>query len=372
MHDGVIPGTNTANVITRIPNETTRDDTKSENRRKAPKKRGPKTSFADWLRFRARAEEEELEHLDDEELDDEELDDEEYPEPDEDEDGPSYDEEDDGDPEEFDDFDEEKELEFDDDDERAPFPIPKRHDVEDDERAPFPIQKRNGLESDDEEPMPGGRFSDFYRMSGEEEQEDSPGGFEPGQAVGTASAMGQNVSKKDKARAVMRQLASKPGITRDEMIQELIRQLPTTDSTATSYYEDIAREMGLMGNAGDEDMGQEPGMGDEGPVSELPGDNEQQLSQEEIDAQDPNAQGIIRTVDKAHMVYKRQMEDGKFEELWVYNLGDELDDALNVRREILGGTDIPRGHTRSEDGQQTYTLHTMGNAQLLHITGLAN
>ncbi len=357
MHDAVIPGSFSANIITRVPNARgEKEDMKSENKRKAPKRRGPKTSFTDWLRLRARAEEEEYRDEELEDLDDEELDDE-YPEPDEeDDDAPCYDEEDDDDPEEFDDFDEEKELEFDDEHERAPFPLPKRDD-----------------EEFDEEPMPSGRFRDYYRMDGEEEQEEAPGGFEPGQAaVGTASAMGQKVSKKDKARAVMRQLASKPGITRDEMIQELIRQLPTTDSTATSYYEDIAREMGLMGNSGQEEMGQEPRMGDDGPVDELPGDNVQQLSQEEIDAQDPNEQGIIRTVDKAHMVYKRQMEDGKFEELWVYNLGDEMNDSLNIRREILSGTDIPRGHTRSEDGQQTYTLHTMGNAQLLHITGLAN
>ncbi len=355
MHDGVIPGAFSANVITRIPNEESpNSDMKKQNQRKAPKKRGPRKSFGDWLRLRAQAEEEE--YLDDEELEDEELDDEEFDEyPDSEEDDDLRDDEDD--PEEFDDYEREKELDFDDDEERAPFPLPKSrsHDEED---------GVSGLT---------GRFSDFYRMSGEEEQEDAPGGFEPGQAaVGTASAMGQKVSKKDKARAIMRQLASKPGITRDEMIQELIRQLPTTDSTATSYYEDIAREMGLMGNKGGEDMAQEPGMGDEGPVDELPGDTEQQLSQEEIDAQDPNAQGMIRTVDKAHLVFKRQMEDGKFEELWVYNLGDKIHDSLNVRREILGGTDIPRGHTRSEDGHQTYTLHTLGNAQLLHITGLAN
>lgn len=359
MHDGVIPGSFTANVIKRIPNEEfDNKDMKSENRRKAPaRRRNRRASFGDWLRYRARAEEEEYlddEELDDEELDDEELDDEEFDEysnPEEDDD--LSDDEDD--PEEFDDFEEEKELDFEDDDERAPFPITKDRDDGEGEDLP----------------LPAGRFKDFYRM-GDEEQEEAPGGFEPGQAVGTASAMGQKVKKIDKARTLMRQMASKPGITRDEMIQELMRQLPTTESTATSYYEDIAREMGLMGDGSQQDAGEGGGMGDDGPIAELPGDNTQELSQEQIDAQDPDAQGITRTVDKAHLVYKRQQEDGKFEELWIYNSGDKLDDALNVRREILAGTDIPRGHTKSEDGQQSYTLTTMGNAQILHITGLAN
>ena len=356
MHDGVLPGTFTANTMTRMPiTKYGTSDMKKQNKKTA------RTSFADWLQQRhieLSAEEEEAKWTDEEELEDDEweYDGEEEPEDDEDFDELEYndengdDEEDDefenpedADPEEFDDFDEEKELDF--DDENHEFPLP-------------------------------GRFKDFYRMQGEEEQEanlpDAPGGFEPGQAVGTASAMGSNVTKKDKARAIMRQIANKPGMDRDTIIQELIRQLPTTEETATSYYEDIAKEMGLMGNSGEEDpMAGAGDMGEE-PVDQLPGDQEMEMSQEEIDAQDPNAQGIIRTVDKAHLVYKRQQEDGKFEELWVYNIGDNLHDSLGVRREILQGTDIPRGHTKSENGHQSYTLQTMGNAQLLHITGLAN
>jgi len=363
MHDGVTPGAFSANVITRIPNaESPNSDMKAQNKRKAPKKRGPRTSFGDWLRLRARAEEEEtdrdddldIEDLDDEDLEgDEELDDE-YSDAEADElpdDGED-------DPEEFDDYEREKELDFDD---------------EDDERAPFPITK-DRMGGDEEEPPLTGRFKDFYRMDGEEEQEaDAPGGFEPGQAaVGTIGGMGSDVPKIERARILMRQLVNKPGIDRDTIIQEFMKRLPTTESTATSYYEDIAREMGLMGKDEAGNMAGDESTGEDEPVDSLPGDNTQQLSQEEIESQDPNAQGLIRTVDKAHLVFKRQMEDGKFEELWVYNLGDKIHDSLNVRRDILGGTDIPRGHTRSEDGHQSYTLHTLGNAQLLHVTGLAN
>lgn len=355
MHDGVIPGTFSANVIKRIPNEEEDNkDMKSQNRRNAPSRRMRRTSFSDWLRFRTRAEDEEYsdddEKFGDEDLDDEELDGEkklEEPDPFADEDDPEEcpsigDEEDD--PEEFDDFDEEKELDF------------------DDEGSPFPL--------------PAGRFKDFYRMDSsdgmEEEEEDTPGGFEPGQAVGTIGGMGSDVPKIERARILMRQLVNKPGITREEIIQQFKDRLPTTDSTATSYYEDIAREMGLTGKDPESNMDHGGGTGADEPVEELPGDNTQELSQEQIASQDPNGQGIMRTVDKAHMVYKRQMEDGKFEELWVYNSGDRINDALAVRREILSGTDIPRGHTKSEDGQQSYTLTTMGNAQLLHVTGLAN
>jgi hypothetical protein len=372
MRDGVIPGTFSSKVLSTVPNTISSDDTKKENRRKSLKYRDIRTSFADWLRMRARAEEEELwdtddtnddndEDLEDAELDD--IDDEDYDSGCDDYDECDYDDNED-DPEEFDDFDEEKELEFDDEEhERAPFPLPHRDD--------------DGFSD-----ISAGRFKDFYRMSaGEEEQEEAPGGFTPGEAVGTIGGMGSDVPKIERARILMRQLVNNPNVTRDDIIEQFIKRLPTTEETAKSYYEDIAREMGL--NKKDDDIGglqggEDDDDDDEGPVDELPGDTTQELSQEEIDAQDPNSQGIIRTVTNAHLVFKRQMEDGKFEELWIYNIGgpkkesSKIEDSLSVRREILSGTDIPRGHTKSEDGQQAYTLHTMGNAQLLHITGLAN
>lgn len=85
---------------------------------------------------------------------------------------------------------------------------------------------------------------------------------------------------------------------------------------------------------------------------------------------DPNRQGTIRTVHKAHLVYKREGDDG-FEELWVYNIGS-LKDELDVRKAILAGTDIKPGNATSDDGSQTYKIWSAGNAEVLHITGLPN
>lgn len=87
--------------------------------------------------------------------------------------------------------------------------------------------------------------------------------------------------------------------------------------------------------------------------------------------EDPDRQGLIRTVKGAHLVYKRQIEDGTYEELWQYNIGS-MRDELEVRKAILAGTDIPTNKTRSEDGSQTYKLWTAGNAELLVISGLQN
>ena len=86
---------------------------------------------------------------------------------------------------------------------------------------------------------------------------------------------------------------------------------------------------------------------------------------------DPNRQGVIRTVKNAHLVYKRESGTGGYEELWIYNVGT-LKDELAVRKAILSGTDIPTNKTSSEDGSQSYTLWSAGNAELVHITGLQN
>lgn len=104
------------------------------------------------------------------------------------------------------------------------------------------------------------------------------------------------------------------------------------------------------------------------PESDLE-DEEEFDDQEE---QDPDLQGIIRTVDNAHLVYKRQTGDGDYEELWIYNVQSDLRNDLDIRRNILAGTDIPQGKTKSEDGSQYYDIVTLGNAQLLHISGLPN
>ena len=106
-----------------------------------------------------------------------------------------------------------------------------------------------------------------------------------------------------------------------------------------------------------------------------PNDNED-FGEEEVDGQqewdDPNYQGVIRTVPSAHLVFKRQLEDGTFDELWQYNIGDDFKKELKVRRAILAGTDIPINKMRSPDNSQTYDLWTVGNGQLLKVKGLPN
>lgn len=84
--------------------------------------------------------------------------------------------------------------------------------------------------------------------------------------------------------------------------------------------------------------------------------------------------GIERFVRGAHLVYKREVDSGQFEELWIYSIdpNQTRDDHNTPLKAILAGTDIPENATRSEDGNQSYSLWTAGNAQYVHIKGLSN
>ena len=86
---------------------------------------------------------------------------------------------------------------------------------------------------------------------------------------------------------------------------------------------------------------------------------------------DPDRQGLIRTVKGAHLVYKRDTEEGSFEELWIYNVST-LRDELIVKKAILAGTDIPTNKTQSPDGSQSYEIWSAGNAEMLLVKGLPN
>lgn len=438
MHNGVLPNSFTPNVISRVPNggRSGSVDTKKENRRNAPRKR----TFAEFLRARHQAEEEEFvddfddfdEFEDDEPMNDfdrleqnaerdpgytswrdelegdmedpDELEDEEFDfpfDPYAEDPDDEYSENEEQDEDEFDDLDPEEELDFDDefDDEfgdefdddfeeddasklasMGTFADFYRADSEEDHMSD--VDDEFGDEFGDEDDVDDVDLDDFEEDDFEEEQEIGPGGFEPGAAVGPETSTGRPGAvgggqgagtKIHRARVLFKQLVNNPDLGRGDIIEQFISQLGVTESTAVSYYERLAKEAGLtnQGNndtnsdaLGDDEMTNDEGFGDEMM--------EPEIDQEEVDNQPPDRQGIIRRVDNAHLIYKRQMEDGGFEELWIYNVADKLDDALTIRRAILSGTDIPRGHTRSEDGQQSYTLTTMGNAQLLHITGLAN
>ncbi len=88
------------------------------------------------------------------------------------------------------------------------------------------------------------------------------------------------------------------------------------------------------------------------------------------DEDDPDRQGLIRVVPNAHLIYKRASEDGTYEELWIFNTGEQFDEELNIRRAILAGTDIEMNKMASKDGSQSYEMWNAGNAQMIKITGL--
>ncbi len=87
---------------------------------------------------------------------------------------------------------------------------------------------------------------------------------------------------------------------------------------------------------------------------------------------DPDKQGLIRTIPNAHLVYKRQGEDSTYEELWMYEIKKGMRDEYDIRNDILAGTDIPPKGTKSPDGSQSYDMWTAGDMQLLQIVGLPN
>ncbi len=112
--------------------------------------------------------------------------------------------------------------------------------------------------------------------------------------------------------------------------------------------------------------------------AELPEDPDAELDGGELgtgpdELEHPNKQGMIRTVKGAHLVYKRKTPDGFYEELWMFNIGkDTQRDEMEIRKDILSGTDIPPESTKSKDGTQSYELWTAGNGQMLKIGGLPN
>ena len=159
---------------------------------------------------------------------------------------------------------------------------------------------------------------------------------------------------------------------------------PTEDSPEGSEDSDLELDLddGAEPPSDDDNMGVDfdarssaGGDGDDldldlgGESDDLGGEDMDQLAQ--TAAQDPDRAGVIRAVKNAHLVYKREMEDGTYQELWVYNVR-EFDTTLGVKKAILAGTDIPPGKLQSADGEQTYTSWASGNAELLLIKGLPN
>lgn len=119
--------------------------------------------------------------------------------------------------------------------------------------------------------------------------------------------------------------------------------------------------------------------GEQLDTDELPGDEELDGEGdgelglgEEPTEEDPDFQGVVRTVTGACLVYKRKNEEGTYEELWIYNIGKNMRNEVKIRRSILAGTDIPAQDVSSPDGTQTVENTTIGNVQYLRIMGLPN
>jgi len=97
-------------------------------------------------------------------------------------------------------------------------------------------------------------------------------------------------------------------------------------------------------------------------------ENEVEIEQPREEPEDPNKEGLLRRVPGAHLVFKRATENGDYQELWIYNTADM--DSLDIRQDILSGTDIPPTSQKSEDGSQQAEMWVAGNATYLYITGL--
>lgn len=78
-----------------------------------------------------------------------------------------------------------------------------------------------------------------------------------------------------------------------------------------------------------------------------------------------------RYVQGAHLVFRRMVEVGSIEELWVYKI-DKHDPTkhIEVERAILDATDISPETHASEDGSQRAYTWVAGDAKMMHITGL--
>jgi hypothetical protein len=99
---------------------------------------------------------------------------------------------------------------------------------------------------------------------------------------------------------------------------------------------------------------------------------EEHTDEDEKEPEDPDRQGLIRTVPGAHLIYKRASRDGMYSEMWMYEIGSNHRSEEKVRSAILDGTDIDQRLGASVNGEQTYELWTCNDRQIMKISGLPN
>lgn len=102
-------------------------------------------------------------------------------------------------------------------------------------------------------------------------------------------------------------------------------------------------------------------------------DDSSDKSDDKKENTDLNRQGMIRLVKNAHLVYKRENDTDRFDELWIYKMKENgVYYDIDIKNDILSGTDIPLNAVTSEDGEQTYELWNSGNIVFLKIFNLPN
>lgn len=86
-----------------------------------------------------------------------------------------------------------------------------------------------------------------------------------------------------------------------------------------------------------------------------------------------NRQGLIRLIKGAHLVYKHVNATDRYDELWVYKTtkNGTLQD-LEIKNDIISGTDIPLNSSKSADGEQEFEIWYSGNTVFLKISNLPN
>jgi len=128
--------------------------------------------------------------------------------------------------------------------------------------------------------------------------------------------------KIEQARRIFKEMMADKESTRTDIIERFEKEVKVTHSTAVSYYTRFRKEFGLSdddsmsqgamvagSNAGGE-APTHPGAGTEAYGTPV-GDAKPEMQE----FTNPDRAGIIRVVDNAHLIYKRQTENGTFEEL---------------------------------------------------------
>lgn len=197
----------------------------------------------------------------------------------------------------------------------------------------------------------------------------------------------------DRARTLLKPMLAKGTFNMADMQAVMKRKLGTADATTDTYYHMLVKELGYKKEPDEiedgEDIPEAPTEDEDVEEEDPTGSGNGEAAEPEFDEDgnlivDPESleddqfvikddlhrQGVIRRVDKAHLIKKTKNDGGLFDELWVYNTTDNMRDSLNIKKEILSATDIAPNTNSSEDGSQKYSMHTMGDMTYIEIMNL--